>query len=1238
MSVAFSLLYFVAVVASQTLTECPLEWILFNNNCYLFKVYPLLSYEVADKTCLARGAGLVSVNTDDENNFVTSNINQYNIQGRSIWYTSGSYFDMELMWEGDGTAGNDDDRYWISLDNKRSSYQGMRIAYKYFSSGSTSTYKWSRVTEDTLASYICEIPLVEVSRIIESRRDFTYGSSASDNENAPKGPAMKIQPKNLVVTSHSIEPNLECAAIGVPQPHYTWYRLENTAKTIITASKNYVITNGKLTFLNVSSEVAYSGNYHCKAENRFGSILSNVARITHGFLNEFSNVVPGRFNVSLYKGTYLNCNHPTYRPAANYQWQKGDEFLQTSLNQYYFLSSDGNLYFSEVQAQDSGYYHCLVTLTSLPDEKMWTSQPPSVTSKGIYLEVTGQTAADFPPEIQDSFPRVYPATPMRGFELRLECLAYGRMPLQYSWSRDRKPIPGKTRYEDLNRILVIENAQFEDEGTYICSVSSTKGFDEKRFTFALSAKPYFIHALQDMHVDINSQITWRCEVIARPRATYTWYKDSQVITSVPGKFEINSNVLKLTNIQLGDSGMYQCGASNVYGTVFGGAQLRVLSFKPSFDKSPLQSKMLAALNGNITIPCNPQAAPAPQITWLKDGIELNVPVYSTMDVNIGPHRLLNGHLIITKVTLGDAGVYTCRAINDLGEADSSTDLTVANEITLPVKPADETFVTWNGTQFIRCEASYDYDKYDLIYVWKFNGMMIDVENDPYFVKENGVNMHGLRIRFAQFKHDGYYECVATTTVSSVSAIGKLTVHGPPAEPAGVYAIKSTATPDSIKLTWTKPAERGSAITNYTIEAMTTFNPIWRKVGEVSDFDARSAPTDDSTDSKKRTYTVTGLLPYNNYTFRIFASNAFSVPGYPSIPSKSYTIPGAKPEYPVQYVGGGNGSFGTLQISWQPLSLEFEGGPEIKYHVYWRSKENNNSPFQYAELIGRQKKFVKTLTTNDYYKQYEIIVGVRNKYGIGPNSTMAVIYSAEMIPPHPPKGVAGSGVNGTALLVYWNPMPNTREVIGGTIQGFEINVVDLNDPNRKSVTAYIYGIVSSGYVIGLEPNADFWVTVQVFNTAGESFPSERTRMSTNAEPPRHYPEYVTVRSYGSDSVHVKWRGVLTGINEEVLIGYKLRWYPANEDIKQAINNDVIITNRKTEGIITGIEKRVIYKLRVLGYSNGGDGKMSPVTYFTLGGQGVPVTDPAMTDIVAGCQGRSYTLTSFLMGLVISYILV
>ena len=92
---------------------------------------------------------------------------------------------------------------------------------------------------------------------------------------------MKIQPSNLVVTTRSFQPSLECMAYGIPQPTYTWLRGDNR-ELEIKASTDYVLTNGKLTFLNVSSESAYSGNYQCRAENEFGSVLSNVVTITHG--------------------------------------------------------------------------------------------------------------------------------------------------------------------------------------------------------------------------------------------------------------------------------------------------------------------------------------------------------------------------------------------------------------------------------------------------------------------------------------------------------------------------------------------------------------------------------------------------------------------------------------------------------------------------------------------------------------------------------------------------------------------------------------------------------------------------------------------------------------------------------------------------------------------------------------------------------------------------------------------
>lgn len=49
--------------------------------------------------------------------------------------------------------------------------------------------------------------------------------------------------------------------------------------------------------------------------------------------------------------------------------------------------------------------------------------------------------------------------------------------------------------------------------------------------------------------------------------------------------------------------------------------------------------------------------------------------------------------------------------------------------------------------------------------------------------------------------------------------------------------------------------------------------------------------------------------------------------------------------------------------------------------------------------------------------------------------------------------------------------------------------------KKVVTSYYHGQMSGNQVIGLEPNTDFWVTVEMFNSAGLSNPSERQRLST-----------------------------------------------------------------------------------------------------------------------------------------------
>ena len=76
--------------------------------------------------------------------------------------------------------------------------------------------------------------------------------------------------------------------------------------------------------------------------------------------------------------------------ALVFQWMKGDRFIRPEMNQHTYLSENGNLYFSEVQAADAAEYTCIVTLTAPPDAVLATSQPLYGNSLGIQLNIDGE--------------------------------------------------------------------------------------------------------------------------------------------------------------------------------------------------------------------------------------------------------------------------------------------------------------------------------------------------------------------------------------------------------------------------------------------------------------------------------------------------------------------------------------------------------------------------------------------------------------------------------------------------------------------------------------------------------------------------------------------------------------------------------------------------------------------------------------------------------------------------------
>ena len=90
--------------------------------------------------------------------------------------------------------------------------------------------------------------------------------------------------------------------------------------------------------------------------------------------------------------------------------------------------------------------------------------------------------------------------------------------------------------------------------------------------------PFFIFPLRDQHVDINTSFSLRCEATGVPLPRYAWFKDGQPLTStLEADLEVRGNVVTFTGADPAKhDGMYECSASNVYGTRLSSAQVRVL--------------------------------------------------------------------------------------------------------------------------------------------------------------------------------------------------------------------------------------------------------------------------------------------------------------------------------------------------------------------------------------------------------------------------------------------------------------------------------------------------------------------------------------------------------------------------------------------------------------------------------------------------------------------------------------
>lgn len=1066
---------------------------------------------------------------------------------------------------------------------------------------SQSLNRWGlvRVGGAEYHSYVCKMRRQDVNFAAAIERNIDYGINVIDEKQIPRGPRFIHEPESVVfdVSGRSSVNyvSLKCVADGFPTPKYRWYREEyqgNYIRPLLIdplSDRRYTQTDGILTINGPTTEKD-RGKYHCMASNMYGTVISKTVQLTFGYIGEFTKKRSPEYGREFW-GKSISCDPPKNHPGVNYHWSRDSFQYIIEDDRRIFISRDGNLYFSSLEKIDRANYSCNVK-----------SSIASSGRTGPFFTLVVESASSsqkllFP----NHFPKIFPDIKLAGSEIRLECMAYGYPVPYYNWSRtgitDRMPEGSyPTSY---NRVLIIPQAKVEDSGEYICTATSGKDVISKSVALSIQSLPVILQEIGNKVEERNLEtLVWECEAFGIPAVYYQWFKNgieisdkSKLSIEDANRYEVSGKRLTIHGLlPERDEGMYQCKATNELGTAFSSGQLRIVQIATSFQKYPMPTELYAGEGGNITIPCVPEALPVPTFEWQKDWVRLN-----TGGGRV--RQLANGFLSISPVQRSDEGTYTCTARNSLGQDRTSGRLRVFSRPRLYVRPNPVYERRVGESVSLPCMAVTD-ASLDVSYIWQHNGLRLDLAKAPQYSMRSTMD-GDLTIVNLTLAETGEYECIVQTTVGSVVASTRIQLYAQPGAPGAVVADDITAT--DARLQWSDGSDNGRRIIGYQVEGITNHFNQWHTILNTTEY---ANPYETNRETNRKMVHLKGVLsPWSTYRFRVSAFNELGV-GLPSEASPSYNTDKAVPFKAPSGVGYLNGKVGTLTITWQPLPPKDWNAPDIYYRVFYKPEESYQQPYIDHNLTkqGNTNTFAVNVGEENYYKRYLVMVQAMNQVGAGLKiSDPVVAYSAESMPQVAPTSVYAIAHNSTAMNVTWLPIDTNREKLRGQLIGHRIKYWKLNQDPQLDALQLLKRDPNEpwGLIVGLLPDTEYYIAVMAYNEAGAGPESEPFLARTFKAAPQQHPTSVNVTAIDGRSVLVTWRGISSlSAAEEPIKGYKVRYWDADHPITRAIEVYKYLDGGALQTIISDLVRGKAYKLRVLAFSNGGDGKMSEQIEFRV----------------------------------------
>ncbi|XP_030317358.1 hemicentin-2 [Calypte anna] len=463
---------------------------------------------------------------------------------------------------------------------------------------------------------------------------------------------------------------LPCQAEGWPVPQVTWQK-DGQVLPLRGSSRLQLLPGGSLQIDPV--QLQDSGYYLCMASSPAGSDRRGLdLRVLVP-----PTITPGPSNLTLLaqQPARLDCDAQG-SPQPHVRWEKDGHPLHPHLlPNTYSLQSSGSLLISSPGPQDEGQFECITTNTAGEARKLFHVSihvPPTIADDLRDVVVT----------------RLSPAV--------LTCSASGVPPPTLSWSKEGAPLGSRGGGYHLlpTGALEIRKVLPAHAGHYTCTARSAAGTAQKHLQLTVQEPPTLKPLPSMVMVMVNSSVMLSCEVTGVPQPELTWQKDGVGITGGPGLKVLPNGQLHLPQASPGDAGTYLCVAHNPVGTVAGRTRL-IVQVPPSITAGPLE---LAVREGmEVLLPCAAHGVPEPRVSWSREG----APV---VGVRGKASILPSGDLLLRDVQEGDAGSYSCTAVNSAGRAVRRLSLSIHTLPTFTLLPTDVT-LGWGERLELVCAAT-----------------------------------------------------------------------------------------------------------------------------------------------------------------------------------------------------------------------------------------------------------------------------------------------------------------------------------------------------------------------------------------------------------------------------------------------------------------------------------------------------------------------------------------------------